>query len=99
MFREGGPVQCPKCTTEIRGGARFCGACGAEQSPSCPSCGHPVSRTATFCGRCGIALRAAGKDIPPEEWAPTEPVGPTTPELIPTEPVPVPPSPHPPGPA
>lgn len=53
--------QCPRCSSQNRIGARFCGKCGlsfANIAPplpanSCPQCHSAVRLGARFCGRCG----------------------------------------------
>ena len=55
-------VVCPRCGSELREGARFCGKCGAaikaidEKKRICPVCGKEVKSTARFCSSCGANL-------------------------------------------
>ncbi|UCC75870.1 MAG: zinc ribbon domain-containing protein, partial [Anaerolineales bacterium] len=52
-------IRCPKCNTENRKGARFCGRCGASLSVVCPQCGTELPSDLRFCDACGAELRAA----------------------------------------
>ncbi|MDX1390049.1 MAG: zinc ribbon domain-containing protein [Acidobacteriota bacterium] len=52
--------QCWNCRADLpdRPGARFCIACGADQStPVCDSCGREIERDWAFCAFCGEAAR------------------------------------------
>jgi class 3 adenylate cyclase len=52
---------CAACSTDNRGGRRFCRACGSPLGAACPSCGAPNEPEDRFCGVCGTALgEAAG---------------------------------------
>ncbi|NIV38780.1 MAG: zinc-ribbon domain-containing protein, partial [Anaerolineae bacterium] len=51
-------MQCPKCQTENREGARFCGSCGASLLISCPACGVELVPGLRFCDACGRELAA-----------------------------------------
>jgi class 3 adenylate cyclase/tetratricopeptide (TPR) repeat protein len=55
-------VLCPRCRTDNRAGARFCGGCGAPMEIVCPACAAPVAATNKFCDRCGAALAAPARD-------------------------------------
>jgi len=43
---------CPKCKTELPGGAKSCGKCGTITPEKC-SCGAELEAHLRFCGRCG----------------------------------------------
>jgi class 3 adenylate cyclase/tetratricopeptide (TPR) repeat protein len=51
---------CPKCQTENREGAQFCGVCGQslKKENLCPKCGHVNQENFRFCDECGLDLRA-----------------------------------------
>ena len=54
---------CPKCCiNEVRGGAKYCGACGTkliEKPPrrECPRCGEEAGTSDRYCIDCGTPLR------------------------------------------
>ena len=57
---QGGGTPCPKCSTLIPPGTRFCPSCGtpvgAPAAPSgtpCPKCGTTIPTGAKFCPNCG----------------------------------------------
>ena len=57
---------CTSCGEDLPGGARFCFACGAEQTaPGCPSCGEALVPGARFCFACGTPTTAAGSSAGP----------------------------------
>ena len=48
---------CVNCGEQLPEGARFCPACGAEQTaPTCASCGAALLPTARFCFSCGAPV-------------------------------------------
>ncbi|MGH7964248.1 MAG: double zinc ribbon domain-containing protein, partial [Candidatus Binatia bacterium] len=49
-------MQCAKCGTANRSGAKFCEECGTPLVFSCPGCGVLVSAGKKFCGDCGTSL-------------------------------------------
>jgi len=60
-------MQCPKCNTENREGARFCVNCGAGLMLACAQCGIELPSSARFCDTCGaqvIARRAEPSEEP-----------------------------------
>ena len=68
---------CPKCGSELREGAKFCGKCGtAIQQPkievngsyTCPVCGKEIRSGARFCSACGADLQ----HLPQENLPSTE---------------------------
>ncbi|MFN2244461.1 MAG: adenylate/guanylate cyclase domain-containing protein, partial [Anaerolineae bacterium] len=52
-------MYCPKCSTENREGARFCGKCGASLRTVCPGCGTELVPELRFCDVCGRELAAS----------------------------------------
>lgn len=57
---------CPKCWSELREGAKFCGKCGTaiqqqsaviKSSLICPVCGKEIRCGARFCSSCGTDLQ------------------------------------------
>src|SRR5215813_1422994 len=52
-------MECPRCQTENREGARFCRECGALFGAVCSSCGAKVQAGSKFCDSCGTPLAAA----------------------------------------
>ncbi|MGV8118392.1 MAG: zinc-ribbon domain-containing protein [Candidatus Xenobiia bacterium LiM19] len=71
------PDHCPKCNTELKENARFCGKCGfrIEALPApppeppkadrCPKCSKELKENARFCGKCGF--RIEDPPAPPPE--------------------------------
>ena len=59
-------MNCPKCGTDNRDSARFCGECGASLSATigCPACGtgNPVGQR--FCNGCGRGLGGGAPAAP-----------------------------------
>ena len=56
-----GATACPECQQPVAAGAKFCGACGAAQTPQtrhCTNCGTELAAGAKFCGECGTAQGA-----------------------------------------
>lgn len=51
-------MNCPKCNSELRPGAKFCTKCGQkiEMETLCPSCGGTLKPGAKFCTQCGSRL-------------------------------------------
>src|SRR5262245_5207678 len=54
-------MQCPRCQTENREGARFCRECGALFGAVCSSCGANVQAGSKFCDSCGTSLAAVSR--------------------------------------
>jgi len=49
-----GGRRCPRCATEMRGGAHFCKQCGSQlPAPLCDVCGRPNDHDAIVCDGCG----------------------------------------------
>ena len=49
-------VQCPKCQSMVKKGAKFCSECGSPMPPAnkfCTECGAKVDGSAKFCPECG----------------------------------------------
>src|SRR5262245_16774898 len=57
-------MQCPRCQTENREGARFCRECGALFGAVCSSCGANVQAGSKFCDSCGTSLAAVSRPGP-----------------------------------
>jgi ABC-type oligopeptide transport system substrate-binding subunit/class 3 adenylate cyclase len=51
-------MHCPKCSTENREEARFCGNCGVSLRIFCPGCGTELIPELRFCDACGRELAA-----------------------------------------
>lgn len=51
-------MNCPKCNSEVRDGAKFCTKCGQkmEVAQDCPQCGASLKPGAKFCTKCGCKL-------------------------------------------
>lgn len=51
-------MNCSKCHSELRPGAKFCTKCGQkiETEPVCPQCGASLKPNAKFCTKCGLRL-------------------------------------------
>lgn len=51
-------MNCPKCNSELREGAKFCTKCGQkiELVSACPQCGASLKPGAKFCTKCGCKL-------------------------------------------
>lgn len=59
-------MNCPKCNSPLREGAKFCTACGEKiaSAETCPKCGAPLRPNAKFCTACGEKLFPAVKPEP-----------------------------------
>src|SRR5215813_10722027 len=57
-------MECPRCQTENREGARFCRECGALFGAVCSSCGAKLQTGSKFCDSCGTPLAAAPRPGP-----------------------------------
>lgn len=59
-------MNCPKCNSELRPGAKFCTKCGQkiEAAQACPQCGAALKPGAKFCTKCGHKLVAAPVSAP-----------------------------------
>ena len=62
-------MDCPRCRTENRAGARFCVECGSGLALICPECGTKLPPGAKFCDACGAQVGALRPE-PGEEHAP-----------------------------
>jgi class 3 adenylate cyclase len=49
-------MECPNCSFENAGDARFCENCGQPLERACPNCGQAVPASARFCRHCGHDL-------------------------------------------
>ena len=56
-------MNCPKCNTVLRAGAKFCTSCGQkiEASMECPQCRPPLKPGPKFCTKCGHRMVPAEK--------------------------------------
>ena len=56
-------MNCPKCNTVLRAGAKFCTSCGQkiEASMECPQCSAPLKPGTKFCTKCGHRMVPAEK--------------------------------------
>ena len=61
-------MKCPKCQSENREEAIFCGKCGAGLSLVCPECNSENQPENSFCDKCGHAL-AAPSEAPPLDYS------------------------------
>lgn len=96
--------RCQTCGQPVRPGARFCGSCGATQTPAgppttpaatvpCPHCGSAVRLGAQFCSVCGNQTGAATPYRPaPPPLPQAQPPPPPQPSYVPPPVVPVPPA-------
>lgn len=68
-------MNCPKCNSELRPGAKFCTKCGQkiEMLPVCPQCGAQLKANAKFCMKCGFRLMASESSIKSMEAKPSAP--------------------------
>ena len=59
-------MNCPKCNSELRPGAKFCTKCGQkiEAAQACPQCGAALKSGAKFCTKCGHKLVSAPVSAP-----------------------------------
>ncbi len=57
-------MQCLKCQTENREGAKFCGECGYKFEVTCPECGTNNRAENKFCDECGCDLRKPEEALP-----------------------------------
>ena len=62
-------MNCPKCNSELRPGAKFCTKCGqkVEAAPMCPQCNAPLKPGAKFCTKCGCKLTSYTTPTPDVE--------------------------------
>jgi membrane protease subunit (stomatin/prohibitin family) len=65
-------VACPKCSSTVPAGAKFCPSCGHSMAPpkkKCVHCGAEIGESAKFCPECGqkqaLTCAKCGKDIKP----------------------------------
>jgi ABC-type oligopeptide transport system substrate-binding subunit/class 3 adenylate cyclase/ribosomal protein L40E len=58
-------MQCPKCNTENREGARFCRKCGGRLAVVCTQCAAELAPDSRFCDKCGTQLSAAAEGAEP----------------------------------
>jgi class 3 adenylate cyclase/tetratricopeptide (TPR) repeat protein len=59
-------MECPKCQTDNREGAKFCGKCGTKFSLVCPQCDSENFPGNYFCDECGHKL-SLPTEVPPTE--------------------------------
>jgi len=64
-FQQAPSTPCPKCSSMVPAGTRFCPNCGnsmapapapVAQGPPCPKCGQPNAAGVKFCSNCGASL-------------------------------------------
>jgi membrane protease subunit (stomatin/prohibitin family) len=65
-----GSTPCPKCSTLVPPGSRFCPSCGYTMAPAaasptgpatpCPKCNTPIPAGSKFCPNCGAPAPPAG---------------------------------------
>ena len=60
-------MKCPKCQTDNREGAKFCGKCRTKLSLICPQCDSENPPENAFCDQCGFDLKAP-KESPPIDF-------------------------------
>ena len=63
-------MQCPKCNTGNRGGAKFCLKCGTSLALVCAKCGRELPPEAMFCDACGAQVGAPPAEAGEEPGAP-----------------------------
>ena len=72
-YAQGPSSPCPRCSTLVPPGTRFCPSCGqsmapapaaAPGGPSCPKCNTPNAVGAKFCANCGAPLAPAPRTCP-----------------------------------
>ena len=49
-------MSCPKCSSEIPSGSKFCGQCGHQTDLNCPRCSTTVPSQSKFCSGCGYQI-------------------------------------------
>ncbi len=59
-------MKCPKCQTDNREGAKFCGKCRTKLSSICPQCNSENPPENAFCDQCGFDLKEP-KETPPKD--------------------------------
>ena len=68
-------LTCPKCSSPVPPGRKFCENCGAkiEAPPACPQCGTQLAPGVKFCENCGkpVAADAAAPEKEPAAEAET----------------------------
>ena len=57
-------MECPKCLSENREGAKFCGECGHKFEIICPACGTNNRAGNKFCDECGSKLSLPLQRVP-----------------------------------
>jgi hypothetical protein len=66
-------VECPKCRSKNKSGAKFCGTCGEHLPGSelkCSNCGATVAADRAHCGNCGKPLaESAAPMLTGNRWA------------------------------
>jgi class 3 adenylate cyclase len=63
-------MQCPKCATENREGARFCGKCGTLLILICAQCGTELPPDLRFCDACGAEVSVPPSEVEDEPGVP-----------------------------
>ena len=61
-------MKCPKCQTDNREGAKFCGKCQTKLSLICPQCNSENPPENAFCDQCGFDLKEH-KESPPIDYS------------------------------
>ena len=49
-------MNCPRCSSTIVAGQKFCPECGLALAATCPNCGTPYDGSPKFCAECGYGL-------------------------------------------
>ena len=66
-------VECPKCRSKNKSGAKYCGTCGEHLPGSelkCSNCGATVAADRAYCGNCGKPLaESAAPLLTGNRWA------------------------------
>ena len=52
-------MECSRCGSDNRQGAKFCLQCGERLEQDCPQCGKKLRAAANFCDECGHRLRTS----------------------------------------
>jgi len=73
-------LNCPRCSSPIVAGQKFCPECGLALGSSCPNCGTAYEGSPKFCAECGTTLG--------QTTAPTGSADPRQPKASPPTPAP-----------
>ena len=62
VYKNKEQLLCPKCSSEVQPGAKFCHSCGASMvtDRNCPGCGSRIQLNSTFCTNCGRKVNNTG---------------------------------------